>query len=253
MGAVLFAAVWLVQAAVGQSPTGQKTTGQAGSGQAQAGPSFSIARSPKVGDSIKYTMSAQFSTAGASGTIAATLLEQVTKIDKDGSYSVQQTQIDATATYDKEDVPVPARTPITLTYRPDRKVASMEGSLIDGNSFRVENLATVVDPGKPVSIGDVWSAEIKAETKADKTPLTPAVVLDYKLLGLETVAGVETLKIQASGKEVGGVAPATHIFTIWLSKADGSMIQLDSKWENAPFTGISEPVTASIKMVKASS
>jgi len=53
------------------------------------------------------------------------------------------------------------------------------------------------------------------------------------------------------GKETEGVNTPLHEFTIWLSKADGVMIQLESRWTNAPFPGVSAPVSATIKITKA--
>lgn len=213
-------------------------------GQTQAPTGFTVKRIPKVGDAIKYKMTADF-VALAKGSLTATLLEEVKTIDKDGSYSLQQTQIDASGVYDNEKVDVPARTPITIKYKPDGHLSAIQGDLIDSNSYRVENLALVIDPGKPIEVGSTWMDDIPA----DKDQKTPAVHLEYKLLGTETVAGVDCLKIKGSGNEVGGVNPAKHAFTVWLSKTDGSRIELDSKWDNAPFPGISSPVSASIKIV----
>jgi len=209
---------------------------------------FTLKRTPQVGSSIKYTMSAKF-TAIEIGTIDATLLEQVTDVDKDGNFSVQQTQIEAKGTYAGEDFDIPARLPITMTYKPNRLLSKITGDLIDVNSYRVENLATVVDPGKPVSVGDEWLGEIKA----DKTLGTPPIKFEYKLVSEEKIGDVDTLRIKASGKEGEGVNPAQHDFTIWISKADGAMIQLESKWTNAPFPGVASPVSATIKITKAAS
>lgn len=210
---------------------------------------FSLKRLPQVGSAIKYTMSVDFLANNEKGKISATLLEQVTDVDKAGNFSVQQTQIDARGVYSNEEFDIPPRTPITMTYAPNRMISAIKGDLIDANSYRVEHMATIIDPGKPVNIGDEWVGDIAA----NKTLGTPSVKLQYRLLGEEKVAETDTLKIQGKAKEIEGVSPAVHTFTIWISKSDGAMIRLDSVWENAPFPGTASPVHATISIVKAAS
>jgi hypothetical protein len=210
---------------------------------------FDLKRIPQTGSAIKYTMSVEFLANGGKGTISATLLEQIADVDKDGNFTVQQTQIDATGTFEGENFDIPARSPISMTYKPNRLLSKIQGDLIDVNSYRVENLATIVAPEKPVNVGDEWLGEIKE----DKALGTRPVKFEYKLVGEEKVADVDTLKIKASGREADGQNPAQHDFTMWISKTDGAMIQLESKWTNAPFPGISSPVSATIKITKAAS
>ena len=84
-------------------------------GALAAADGFSLKRTPVVGSAIKYKMTAQFKANGGVGAITATLLEQVTDVDKDGNYSVQQTQIDAVGAFEEEQFDIPARNPITMT------------------------------------------------------------------------------------------------------------------------------------------
>ncbi len=207
---------------------------------------LSLKRIPKTGDAFKYTMKVDFEANGVHGTIQATLLEQLTEVDIDGNYTVQQTQIEATGTYDGENFDVPARPPISMTYKPNRQVSGIKGTLVDENAYRVENLATILDPGKLVNVGDIWAADIKA----DKVLGTKSVRLEYKLVSEEKVGGVDTIKIKGTGKEQESDNSPRNEFTIWLSKTDGSIVQSESKWTNAPFPGITSPVSATIKITR---
>ena len=67
--------------------------------------------------------------------LAATIVEKVTDIDKDGNYTVEQSQLDGTYTYDDEKRDMPKRTPITLTYKPSGQVTTMDRK---GNSSTPE-------------------------------------------------------------------------------------------------------------------
>jgi hypothetical protein len=210
---------------------------------------YSLRRIPKVGAALKYSMEATFDANGGSGTLKATLLEKTTGIDKDGNFTVQQSQIDASGTFDKEKIDISARTPVTLTYKPNGLVTLISGDLTDANAYRMENLGAVVDPGHPVKIGEVWTNEIKE----DKTLKTRAVRAEYKLIGEEKIGAIDTLRIKVLAKENDSDNATSDEFTIWISKEDGSMVQLESKWLNAPFPGASAPIPATIKIVRIES
>jgi len=210
---------------------------------------YAIKRTPMVGAVAKFIMTGDFQVNGGQGQIIATVSEKVTAVDKDGNFTVEQSQIEASGTFEKEKIETPSRNPISLTYKPNGQVTSIKGDLIDANSYRMENLGALVDPGKQVAINDVWTSE----SKADKDLGTVAVKAIYKLIGEEKIGNVDTLKIQATVKETEGDKPAENEFTEWISKTDGSMIQLQAKWTNAPFPDISYPVTATIKLSRVAS
>jgi hypothetical protein len=207
---------------------------------------FSIKRIPKVGSAIKFSMDATFQANGASGTLKATLLEKTTGLDKDGNFTVQQSQLDASATYDSESIDVSARTPITMTYKPSGQVSLIAGDLTDANAYRMENLGALIDPGKTVKVGDIWISEVKE----DKTLGTHGVHSDLKVLAEEKIGDFNTIKIHGFAKEDFGDNPSTDDFTVWIDKEDGSIVQLESKWTNAPFPGQTAPIPATIKLVR---
>lgn len=210
---------------------------------------FAVHRTPKVGASVKYAEVVDFLANYRNGNIVATLVEKVTAIDSGGNFTVEQTQLEGGGlTFDKEKFDLPRRNPVLITYKPNGQVVKMQGDLVDATSYRMENLGAFLDPGKPVSVGDTWSAEIKG----DKALGTKGVKLEYFVLGEETVSGIATLKIKANAKETEGepsLIPSNE-FTIWISKDDGSMVQIQEKWTNALFPGVSSPIPATIKITR---
>ena len=210
---------------------------------------YSIHRIPKVGAALKYSMEASFDANGGAGTLKATLLEKTTGIDKDGNFTVQQSQIDAAGTFDKEKIDISARTPVTITYKPNGQVTLITGDLTDANAYRMENLGALIDPGHPVKIGEVWTNTIRE----DKTLNTKPVRTEYKLIAEDKIGQIDTLKIKALAKETDVDNAAVDEFTIWISKEDGSMVQIESKWQNAPFAGQAAPIPATIKITRIES
>ncbi len=212
---------------------------------------FPIKRSMKQGTVSKYSMVVDFVMGGSIGHLEATISEKVTDVDKDGNYTIEQTQTNPSGTFAGEKIDVPPRPPVILVYKPSGLVTSIKdgnsaatNQLIDAMSYRMENLATIVDPGKSVQIGDLWTASIKA----DKAVGSMDAKGEYKLIGEEKIDEIDTIKIKSTVREQDGEKPAINEFTEWRSKADGSMVQLEEKWTNAPFPGVSYPVSATIKM-----
>jgi len=197
-------------------------------------------------------MVVEFEVGGSLGHLEATVTEKVTSVDKDGNYTITQSQENASGTFGGEKVDVPARPPLVLVYKANGQVTSIKDAadaaaksqIVDTLSYRMENLATILDPGKNLEVGDLWTATIKE----DKALGTVEAKGEYRLLSEEKVGDVDTLKIKATVREADGDKPAMNEFTEWRSKADGSMVQLEEKWTNAPFPGVSYPVSASIKM-----
>ena len=213
---------------------------------------FAIKRNLKEGTSKKYSMVVEFEVGGGLGHLEATVTEKVASVDKDGNYTISQSQENASGTFGGEKVDVPARPPINLTYKPNGQVTSIKDAsdaatksqLVDSMSYRMENLATILDPGKNIEVGDLWNGVFKE----DKSVGTVDAKAEYKLLAEEKIGDIDTLKIKGTVRESEGDKPAINEFTEWRSKADGSLVQLEEKWTNAPFPGVSYPVSASIKM-----
>ena len=215
---------------------------------------LTIKRNLKEGSIAKYAMIVEFEVGGGLGHLEATITEKVTSVDKDGNYTIEQTQTDATGTYGGEKIDVPPRPAITLVYKPNGQVTTIKDTpdpaaksqFVDSMSYRMENLATILDPGKQLQVGDIWTGTFKA----DKVLGTIDAKGEYRLLSEEKIGDLDTIKIKGTVRESDGDKPASNEFTEWRSKSDGSMVNLEEKWTNAPFPGVSYPVSASIKMTR---
>ncbi len=213
-----------------------------------------IKKALKEGTSVKYSMSVDFDVNGGQGHLQAVVIEKVITVDKDGNYTIEQSQSEASGTYNGEKLDVPARLPIRLTYKPNGQVTNIKetsdttakSTLIDAMSYRMENLATIIDPGKGLAVGDLWTGSLKA----DKALGTIDVKFDYKVVALEKIGDIDSIRIKGTGRESDGDRPAQNEFTQWLSKGDRSLVQMEAKWTNAPFPGVSFPVTATVKMTR---
>ena len=66
--------------------------------------------------------------------------------------------------------------------------------------------------------------------------------MDYKVLGEETVDGVATWKVSRTMKELEGESIATADGTVWINKADGTLVKQVDVWKNAPVPNAQAPV-----------
>jgi hypothetical protein len=194
---------------------------------------FSVARKPKEGDTHKYRMTADVDLGGVPITVKGLLSEKVTKVETDGSFTQEETQIELKATVAGQETDIPSSGSSTMIYLPTGEVKSIAGDEGKAESYRMANLGIIYDPGKPLNVGDAWSFDIKA----NKDTGAVDAKADFKLLGEEKVGDVDTLKIKATVKETSGATPASSDGTVWISKADGSLIKSEAKWVNAPFPG----------------
>lgn len=206
---------------------------------------FTIARKPKEGDTHKYRMNADVDMGGLAITVKGLLMEKITKVDTDGSYTQEETQVELKAVVAGQEQDVQSSGSSSMVYHPSGEVRKIEGSEGTPESYRMANLGIIYDPGKPVSVGDAWNYDVKA----NKDTGAVAAKAEFKLLGEEKVGTRDTLKIKALVKETGGDAPATSDGTVWIDKTDGSLVKSEAKWTNAPFPGAGgQLINATVKM-----
>jgi len=207
---------------------------------------FDIKRSPKEGETTKYRLKADIEAGGGTATLTSLSQEKITKVDADGKYTVETTQLEGKLSFNGQDIDFPTPPPEVTVYAPGGKIAQIKGDFVDGNRYRVANMGTLFEPGKTVNVGDAWTYNVEAD---DKTGAVASKV-DYKVLSEEKVGDFDTLKIQFSYKETTGSDPASCEGTMWLSKADWTLVKLDSKYVNAPFPGAPGPTNASIQITR---
>lgn len=194
---------------------------------------FTIGRRPKAGDVHQYTMNADLDLNGVPIKVKGLLSEKVAKVDTDGAYTVEQTQIELKAVLNGQETDIPSSGSSTMIYKQSGEVKTVVGDEGKAESYRMANLNLVYDPGKPVNVGDTWSYDIPA----NKDTGAVAAKAEFKLLGEEKVGAHDALKLKQTVRETAGDAPAASDGTVWVDKADGAVLKSDAKWTNAPFPG----------------
>jgi hypothetical protein len=205
---------------------------------------LSVARKPKEGEQIRYRMVADVDFSGMPIKANFLIAEKVTKIEADGSYKVEQSQLEGKIDVGGQEQDLPTSGATTTVYTKDGDVKEIAGDQTTPDTYRLANLGILRDPGKTLNVGDAWTYEIKADKKTGAV----AAKADYKILAEEKVGSWDTLKIKATVKETEGTDPASSDGTVWISKADGSTVKMESKWTNAPFPGAPAPINATVKM-----
>ncbi len=209
---------------------------------------YSLKRTSKVGDTIKYKLTVKANAGGIDATLTAASEDKVTKVTEAGGYTLDQTWSDS-----KLDVGGTAQDgptiQITYTYGPSNELLDLTGKDVEEQAktsfVSLDTLKSLRLPGKPVKVGDTWTVEI-APTDANAKV---GAHLEYKLDGEEKLGTFDTLRIKLTGKLVSG-GDATSEMTIWVSKTDFSMVKTEGTASKLPFANVPFPIDAKITIVR---
>jgi hypothetical protein len=207
---------------------------------------YTLKRAMKVGDTIKYKMKAELSLSGQSATVTSTTIEKVTKVEADGTYSIETTDAETKVMFGGQEMEAPPQPPETTVYLPNGMVKEIKGDKTTEQTYRMAILGVLITPDKAVSVGDTWTQAIAADTKTGIV----AAKADYKVVAEEKVGSFDTLKIEATVKETGGSDAASSTATIWVNKTDVSLVKLEGKWANAPLPGAPGPADATLTITR---
>lgn len=188
---------------------------------------------PKAGDKANYKVDGSFDLAGAGEIkLTGTRTESVTSVDADKIVVTSTSKLAANVM--GNDVPVPESTE-TMTVKPDGTVTAVKVNEADaGNSgIRLAHVTMFVYPGKPVAVGDSWTATGPKDEKAD----LPGYKIEFKLVGDEKVGTWDTWKVTAKGGETEGATPTKVDGTYWIDKKDGTIVRSLSQLTDVVFSG----------------
>lgn len=208
---------------------------------------YTIKRTPKEGETARYEMKGEIDAGVATVTITSKIDEKITKVEPNGNFHVEQKQSETKIMLGTEPLPGGEEGQAhTTVIKPNGEIAEILGKEVDGVAYRMENLNLFTDPGKPVAINDTWSKELKGDAKTGAV----AVRADYKIVAEEKVGEYDTLKIRVTVKETEGAMPATSDNTIWLNRADWTLVKGEYKWTNAPVPGAPMPVNGTVTITR---
>lgn len=184
---------------------------------------------PKVGDKATYKVKGTFELGGmGEAVLAGTRSEEITEIKDGNVVAVANTKMTANA--GGTEFPIPDAKETTkskldgtvLEVSVDEKQAGTAG-------LRLGRVTAFVFPGKPVAIGDTWTAEEKKDEKQD----LPGYKVEFKLVGEEKVGAWDTYKVTSKGGETEGDAPTKVEATFWVEKSTGNMVHSLSNLKDA--------------------
>jgi hypothetical protein len=209
---------------------------------------LSVKRQVKEGQLRKLVIKGDFEIAGTSAQFTGHSDEKVTKVNDDGSYTVEEKEHDMKVSAAGQDIPVDDIPAISTIFNADGTVKEILGdsTVASPTAYRRANLGLIVDSGKPLNIGDTWSYDIKADPKTG----AEAATATYKLVAEEKIGDIDTLKIQATVKEKDGSEPATSDGFYWLDKGDASLVKAELTWSNAPFPNAPGPISGKLTMTR---
>jgi hypothetical protein len=204
-----------------------------------------IKRTPKEGDVFKYRIKAEIEIAGTNATFSGLTSEKVLKVAADGTYEIESSQSEGKAVFGGQEMEIPDQGASVTVYKPGGEVVELRGNETNANSYRMANLNNLFEPTSEVKPGDTWIREIKGDTKTGAVDATAK----YKFVGEEKVGSKDAIKIEANFAEKGADG-AKSDYTIWLDKADFSMLKTAGKWINVPMAGSPAPLNGTVEVTR---
>lgn len=204
-----------------------------------------IKRTPKEGDVFKYRIKAEIEIAGTNATFSGLTTEKVLKVAADGTYEIESSQSEGKAVFGGQEMEIPDQGASVTVYKPGGEVVELRGNETNANSYRMANLNNLFEPTSEVKPGDTWTREIKGDAKTGSVDATAK----YKFVGEEKIGSKDALKIEANFAEKGGDG-AKSDYTIWLDKADFTMLKTAGKWINVPMAGAPAPLNGTVEVTR---
>lgn len=209
---------------------------------ALAGNTYVLKRQPKVGETTKYRVKAEFSYKGEAATMSMLQTEKVCRVDDDGAYEVETSSAEAKMFSRGEDRALPDEEPITSRY--DRSGAVLKlGASEDPLAYRRANMLSVILPNKEVKVGEEWKRELDATCKCG----VPSVS-QFQVEAEERVGDTDTVKVKFAYHESGCESPISSEGFAWVKPADGSLVKLEADIQNLPMGATNTPVEGKFTM-----
>jgi hypothetical protein len=205
---------------------------------------YKLKRTAKEGDVTKYKMSGELEVMGQTVGFSATMVNKTIKVESNGDYLVEGSQLDAKINLGGSEMDVPSGGATTTKFKPDGTVLEVKGEGVEMGGYRMANLMTMIVADKELKAGDTWTSE----TKGDSSKQTVDVKGTYTFDAIEKMDGDEVAKVSFELKETAGEAAATVKGTVWISTKDGNMIKTESTWKDVPVPGAPAPVSGKMSM-----
>src|SRR5579862_1035268 len=181
-----------------------------------------------VNDVRNYTMSGTMTVSGTDAKISGKMVQKVIKVDDNGNITLKDTE---TMKIEISGAEIPPQESVTTTVvKPDGTVAEIRGERATPEAYRIATIETIQFPAFALAVDKAWTHEFPADAKTGVIKAKG----EYKVLGSETLHGVDSWKISMKVVELSGDTPAGTEGTAWISKKDGSLVKMDGKATNLP-------------------
>jgi hypothetical protein len=189
-------------------------------------------------DVHNYTIAGQMSVGGAGDAkISGKMVQKVLKVEDNGNITYQETQ-NLTIEFGGQELP-PQESVSVSVIKPDGTLVELRGSETSAMAYRMATISVVKLPDFALANDKTWTYDFPADSKTGVVKTKG----DYKVLGSETLHGVDAWKLHMTVTEQEGDAPASTDGTVWLSKKDGSLVKMDGKVTNLPVPNAPGPVS----------
>lgn len=199
-----------------------------------------------VNDVRNYKMTGNMSVGGTEAKVTGKITQKVIKVEDNGNITIQETQSDMQIEFNGQQMQGPESVAVSV-IKPDGTVAEVRGENAGPDAYRLATIETIKLPDFALANDKTWTADFPADSKTGVVHSKG----EYKVLGSETLHGVDAWKIQMKVGELDGDNPASTEGTTWISKKDGSLVKMEGKGKNLPIAGAPGPVsgTETIELV----
>ncbi len=189
--------------------------------------------SPAESQEIRYSLKFNLKFNGEDVVFSGDVINRVTDLSPDGSFTMATTQKNAQMTLAGQKVAYPEQQPTFTTYASDGRVTAITGDDITADDYRFSNLTAMLWPAAGVKVGEGWSAEVKSDASTGAVK----AACSYRLLAQEELLGRKTNKISFEIKEQEGSRPASAKGVIWTDQSTGLTVKMAAELKDAPIAG----------------
>jgi hypothetical protein len=213
---------------------------------AAQGKGYDLVWKPKAGESHIYRLSLKASVESSEILVTGDLHYKVKKVEPSGDYTLESQMRNGRLTFMGEEMPIGDEEDVDVQrYNARGELIDMTTADEDGSLERVfQQVCDFVPPSKAVKVGDEWESVIKADSKAN----TPAATNKYKVLQVETVGGMEIVKIKATYSQSKTTAPVSAESTFTIAASTGVLIRCETDVKNLQLDKDMPPTTAHITL-----
>jgi hypothetical protein len=203
--------------------------------------SYDLVWKPKAGESHVYRLTLKASVDTNDIAVTGDIQLKVKKVEPSGDYTLESQMRNGRLAFMGQEEPMEDDEPDIQRYNARGELLEMTtADEDDALSHVFQQISDFVPPAKLVKVGDEWETTIKANPKTK----TPAASTKCKVLGTETVGGVEAVKIKVTYAQSKVSDPVTAEGTFTVAASTGLLIRCEADVKNLQLEESMPPTTA---------